>query len=188
MAYQSWSVVFGEQPSAAKWNILGSNDASFNDGTGIGTGVITTAKIADDDVTSEKLQTTIAFHAYRNASQSISSSLTTVIFDTERYDLGADYNTTTGQFTAPRNGIYSFSAGLNCSASAQTRVVIQFVCSSAGDRIVFDATATDINKANGAIEIDLNASETVEVKVLQLTNANVAGIETFFAGAYIGSE
>lgn len=29
MAYASWSVVFGEQPSAAKWNILGSNDAHF---------------------------------------------------------------------------------------------------------------------------------------------------------------
>lgn len=31
MAYSSWSVVFGEQPSAAKWNILGTNDAHFND-------------------------------------------------------------------------------------------------------------------------------------------------------------
>lgn len=31
MPYSSWSVVFGEQPSAAKWNILGSNDAHFND-------------------------------------------------------------------------------------------------------------------------------------------------------------
>lgn len=30
MAYSSWSVVFGEQPSAAKWNILGTNDADFN--------------------------------------------------------------------------------------------------------------------------------------------------------------
>lgn len=39
MAYASWSVVFGEQPSAAKWNILGSNDASFNDGTGLPNGV-----------------------------------------------------------------------------------------------------------------------------------------------------
>lgn len=38
MAYSSWSVVFGEQPSAAKWNILGTNDASFNDGTGIANG------------------------------------------------------------------------------------------------------------------------------------------------------
>lgn len=40
MAYSSWSVVFGEQPSAAKWNILGTNDASFNDGTGIANGAI----------------------------------------------------------------------------------------------------------------------------------------------------
>lgn len=30
MAYTSWSVVFGEQPSAAKWNILGTNDAYFD--------------------------------------------------------------------------------------------------------------------------------------------------------------
>lgn len=29
MAYASWSVVFGEQPSQAKWNILGTNDAHF---------------------------------------------------------------------------------------------------------------------------------------------------------------
>jgi hypothetical protein len=40
MAYTSWSVVFGEQPSAAKWNQLGSNDASFNDGTGLNTGAV----------------------------------------------------------------------------------------------------------------------------------------------------
>lgn len=30
MAYASWSVVFGEQPSAAKWNILGTNDSTFD--------------------------------------------------------------------------------------------------------------------------------------------------------------
>lgn len=46
MAYVSWSVVFGEQPTAAKWNILGTNDASFNDGTGIGTSAITSTKVA----------------------------------------------------------------------------------------------------------------------------------------------
>lgn len=45
MAYTSWSVVFGEQPSAAKWNILGTNDASFNDGTGIADGAITPEKL-----------------------------------------------------------------------------------------------------------------------------------------------
>lgn len=40
MGYVAWSVVFGEQPSAAKWNILGTNDSSFNDGTGLNTGAI----------------------------------------------------------------------------------------------------------------------------------------------------
>lgn len=45
MAYQSWSVVAGEIPTAAKWNILGTNDSSFNDGTGIGTGAIGSTKL-----------------------------------------------------------------------------------------------------------------------------------------------
>lgn len=40
MAYQAWSVVFGEQPSASKWNILGTNDASFNDGSGFANGAL----------------------------------------------------------------------------------------------------------------------------------------------------
>ena len=35
MAYTAWSVVFGEQPTAAKWNQLGTNDAGFKDGTNI---------------------------------------------------------------------------------------------------------------------------------------------------------
>lgn len=29
MVYTAWSVVFGEQPSASKWNQLGTNDAHF---------------------------------------------------------------------------------------------------------------------------------------------------------------
>lgn len=40
MAYAAWSVVFGEQPTASKWNILGTNDAAFNDGTGFQTNII----------------------------------------------------------------------------------------------------------------------------------------------------
>lgn len=57
MAYTAWSVVFGEQPSAAKWNILGTNDASFNDGTGIAAGAITPEKLVSGNGTSWTLQT-----------------------------------------------------------------------------------------------------------------------------------
>lgn len=37
MAYAAFSVTFGEQPSAAKWNILGTNDAYFDGLIGSGT-------------------------------------------------------------------------------------------------------------------------------------------------------
>lgn len=55
MAYSAWSVVAGEQPTAAKWNILGTNDASFNDGTGIAAGAIGTSAIAADAVNGSKM-------------------------------------------------------------------------------------------------------------------------------------
>ena len=48
MTYVAWSVTFGEQPTAAKWNILGTNDASFNDGTGIGTSAIDSDNLQTD--------------------------------------------------------------------------------------------------------------------------------------------
>lgn len=51
MAYQTWSVVFGEQPSASKWNILGTNDASFNDGSGIAQNAIGAHHLATNAVT-----------------------------------------------------------------------------------------------------------------------------------------
>jgi len=40
MAYTAFSVVFGEQPTAAKWNTLGTNDAHFYAYTGEGTNAV----------------------------------------------------------------------------------------------------------------------------------------------------
>ncbi len=57
MAYASWSVTFGEQPSAAKWNILGTNDSSFNDGTGIAVSAITPEKLLTGTGTTHIWQT-----------------------------------------------------------------------------------------------------------------------------------
>lgn len=55
MSYTAWSVVFGEQPTAAKWNQLGANDAGFKDGTNIDNLAILTRHIADLNVTPAKL-------------------------------------------------------------------------------------------------------------------------------------
>lgn len=51
MAYASWSVSFGEQPSAAKWNILGTNDSSFNDGTGLPHSTSAVTRVAASETT-----------------------------------------------------------------------------------------------------------------------------------------
>lgn len=55
MAYTAWSVVFGEQPTAAKWNQLGANDAGFKDGTNIDNLAILTRHLNNDGVTGEKI-------------------------------------------------------------------------------------------------------------------------------------
>lgn len=65
MAYTAWSVVFGEQPTAAKWNQLGTNDAGFKDGTNIDNLAILTRHIAALAVTEAKINLT--FTAYTNS-------------------------------------------------------------------------------------------------------------------------
>lgn len=40
MTYTAWSVTFGEQPSAAKWNQLGTNDAGFRTGGNFPNGAV----------------------------------------------------------------------------------------------------------------------------------------------------
>ncbi len=50
MSYSADTFVADEQPTTAKWNKLWSNDASFNDGTGIGDDAIIARHIADNVV------------------------------------------------------------------------------------------------------------------------------------------
>lgn len=52
--YVTWSVVFGEQPTATKWNELGTNDASFNNGNGFNDSILIERHFADSAVTSRK--------------------------------------------------------------------------------------------------------------------------------------
>jgi len=147
---------------------------------------VVTANIADKNVTGAKLGTPVAFHAYRAAVKTIGGSAVDVVHDTERYDLGSNFNTSTGVFTAPYAGVYSFTASMDADAVTNARVFIQFVCSSAGTFRGNDIEATDARYVQGVLEIDLSASETVKVQGFCSGNTNVAGTETYFAGHLIG--
>lgn len=52
MGYTASSFSAGQQPTTAQWNVLWANDASFNDGTGIGVGAITPEKLLTGSGTS----------------------------------------------------------------------------------------------------------------------------------------
>ncbi len=102
MTYTAWSVSFGEQPSAAKWNILGTNDASFNDGTGI----------ANLSMSTTALSHPYKFRAYRSAAWSIAGSTTAKVqFDAESFDTNSNYDSATNyRYTAPVAGFYWFNS------------------------------------------------------------------------------
>lgn len=117
MAYTAWSVVFGEQPTAAKWNQLGANDAGFKDGTNIDDGAIILRHMADASVDMNAFRNGVAFAARRTSNLNISGSFTDIVFNTEDYDIGSNYNNATGIFTAPYNGIYSFKGSMYVAAT-----------------------------------------------------------------------
>jgi hypothetical protein len=121
MAYSSWSVVFGEQPSATKWNILGTNDASFNDGTGIGSATITADKLATG-----------------GASASVITSQTTT--STSYTDLATTTDTVT--VTIGANGLALVSLSVYCFGNTNAQnVYASFAGSGANTIAASDAFA-----------------------------------------------
>lgn len=136
MSYSSWSVVYGEQPSAAKWNILGTNDASFNDGTGIADGV----------VASEKLNATIACKAYRSAAFNITGAggVEKIPLDAESFDLGSDWDTTNGRFVTPVTGYYQVNATIRAtSVNANGVLVVEIDVD--GGAVAFNSSPGTVN-------------------------------------------
>lgn len=112
MGYSSWSVVFGEQPSAAKWNILGTNDSSFNDGTGIANLEIGSGHTS--------VKNDYKFSVYRNAAQNTTGDAwTKTAFDTKTFDTGTNFDVVTNnRFTAPVTGFYWFDSTVRFSVAA----------------------------------------------------------------------
>lgn len=75
-------------------------------------GWISTAMLADGAATYLKWTNSIRFSAYRNAA--LTPSGTAIItFDAEDFDIGSNFNTSNGRFTAPVAGTYllTFTAG-----------------------------------------------------------------------------
>lgn len=118
MAYTAWSVVFGEQPTAAKWNQLGQNDAGFKDGTNIDAGAINNTHISG--VSAQKFSNPYKFLGYMNAAtQAINTTAVPMACDTEVFDTNNNFDVTTnkGRYTVPVNGFYYFTGRFRSSGT-----------------------------------------------------------------------
>ena len=107
MSYTAWSVVFGEQPTAAKWNQLGTNDAGFKDGTNIDDDAIIARHISGFDKSNLTTDSNpYKFKAYRNAALTTVNGYQKISLDTELYDTNNNFSG--GTYTVPVNGFYHF--------------------------------------------------------------------------------
>lgn len=74
--YAAWSVIAGEQPTAAKWNILGSNDAAFNNGNGFEDGILIARHFANNAVPGNGIATNAITLGYASKTDAFSTTAT----------------------------------------------------------------------------------------------------------------
>lgn len=117
--YTPWAVTLGEQPTTAYWNILGSNDASFNNGNGISDGAIINRHYGMGSITAPKMATGgVDFNALNGemAFYGTGSRLITGINDPGSSGMfvvqSATYVTDAGQQEMRINFPYTFPNGL----------------------------------------------------------------------------
>lgn len=178
MAYSADSFVADEVPTTAKWNKLWNNDASFNDGTGIATGAITSAKISGID---KSLTTTDSnpykFRAYHNTTQnSGSGAFAKASFNTENYDTNSNFASST--YTAPVAGFYMFGARVH-TISNPTRLLISIYKNGSeaarGTDIADDDAQASGSGVSATSMLQISASDTVEAYTFGNTALTLSG-------------
>lgn len=176
MAYTAWSVVFGEQPTAAKWNQLGQNDAGFKDGTNFDDSIIDSRHYVDGSIDPEHLATNALLGNYTN---SLGGSSTSTSFATA----------TNGSLsvTVPSGGrsvmlIYYISVSTNALLDWRIRKDGSSVI--AQGREVLDSTGGWTNTVS-AIALDAAPSAGSHTYTFEFARATGTGTVTIGGGSFV---
>lgn len=129
------------------------------------------------------------FRAHLAANQSVTSStFTKIVFDTKEYDTANAYDTTTGEFTVPRNGTYIVSAYVHGTMSSGNNVACRVVVngtshSRVGEQIPGGGGS---GQMGSSVTIRLNSGDKVTVEFFSAASspqANGNPDMTFFSAA-----
>jgi len=134
-----------------------------------------------------------SFHVTMSSSQSLPNNTYTIMeFDTESFDIGSNFNTSTYKFTAPVAGKYWFNAAMRSSSShgsdddlAIYKGSSAYVQESQFNQVSGPAYVTASNTMNISCIMDMAASDTASVYANTETGAWTMGngsTVTFFEG------
>lgn len=125
------------------------------------------------------------FHAAETNGMAVGSG-TTVIFNSELYDTGNNYSTSTGLFTAPVTGFYRFSANLMYINLAAQVFWGNFCKNGTVIQRFSRGTGTDVWGVHGTITLLLTAGDTVSVQSSIIgTTRNLEGGWSYFTGELV---
>lgn len=136
----------------------------------------------------------VLVRAYRAALQTVApGAFATIVFDTENYDVGSNYNIATGEFTVPAQGVYAISAFIHAKnlADASQLATSIFVNGVEAARLGEESVSNPAADANLAV---VNGSATYYrlaagdvVTARWFCSASVAGDCVVSPGAGTGS-
>ena len=110
------------------------------------------------------------------------ASTNVVLFNNVRLNQGSHYNTSTGRFTAPVNGLYEFYwGGIKNNTSSVTRVVLRKNGTDVRENRL--AEGDIYNAACWIMLIELNASDYVDIRI---TAGSFYGQTDFYGNAFGG--
>ena len=112
MAYNTWTVVAFEVPTAAKWNQLGSNDAGFRDGTNFSDNIVKVNHIDWADVFARE-----GFMVNGKISRTVASNNITVAIKTAS---GGDPSVSDPVYVRIGDTVYTITAALSVTKNAGT--------------------------------------------------------------------
>ena len=123
------------------------------------------------------LGTEVSFRA-RNASSDAAPTMTnvTMTYDATDYNIGGGLNASTGVFTAPLDGIYTFDVGFNADGTGSIREVAIYLNSALYEKLAIEISSGNV--VHGSVTMRLSATNYVSV-VIYTGTATQTGTGSF---------